>query len=559
MTTYNTIIIGSGISGIFALKHLIEEGNTNVLVLDKNPEAFGVWNIKNKPSVYENTYAVSSKLYMTISDFPFPDETPEFPHHSIILNYYNNYAKHFNLYPYIRQNCTIRSIKKEKNKWFIQTNDIQYYATYVIVATGTVNDCPNIPNDSFYKNFTGQIYHNDSYDKIKNVEGKKILIVGGSDTASDLAMELKRKNKVTVSIKNGVWFQNRNFGAYEAADSLYNRFTDFIIKNIASKKYADDYIAKHNANGEFNMNSTAQFWWGEGGSGIDIWKPKCDYLNSYYVKSRDLISEISKGNIIPQNGIKSIDKNAVTFETNNTSEFDIILFCTGYKPLKCMQFLDDSIVNVQKYKHIFYINDPSIMFIGFIRPYLTSIPMLSELQSRWISKFICGKVKLPDSKTMEMETISDDKKQSIEFPCAYERLKTIVDPYDYCNLIADKIGANVNMFYLLFTNPSLFYMILLDSWNHHVFRLNDTDPEKRKNAEESILKNHNDKTSTKIRQLSIHNYFYRTLYLIIIFIGIIFAYIHRNKILYFFRNNFNISRLYTFKSPILFGKNKNMY
>lgn len=74
--TYSTIIIGSGISGIFTLKHLIEEGNKNVLVLDKNPEPFGVWNRKNHPCVYENTHTVSSKLYMTISDFPLPEETP---------------------------------------------------------------------------------------------------------------------------------------------------------------------------------------------------------------------------------------------------------------------------------------------------------------------------------------------------------------------------------------------------------------------------------------------------------------------------------------------------
>ena len=115
MNSYNTIIIGSGISGIFTLKHLIEEGNKNVLVLDKNPEPFGVWNINNKHSVFENTYAVSSKLYMTISDFPLPEKTPEFPHHSIILNYYKAYANHFNLYEYIKQNVTVYSVKKNNN------------------------------------------------------------------------------------------------------------------------------------------------------------------------------------------------------------------------------------------------------------------------------------------------------------------------------------------------------------------------------------------------------------------------------------------------------------
>jgi cation diffusion facilitator CzcD-associated flavoprotein CzcO len=41
----NTIIIGSGISGIFTLKHLLEEGVTDVLVIDKNPHPFGVWDL----------------------------------------------------------------------------------------------------------------------------------------------------------------------------------------------------------------------------------------------------------------------------------------------------------------------------------------------------------------------------------------------------------------------------------------------------------------------------------------------------------------------------------
>ena len=79
---FNTIIIGSGISGLFTLKHLLEEGINNVLVIDKNHNPFGVWNIKNHPSVFEHTYSVSSKLYMTIPDFPMPEDMPEFPHHS---------------------------------------------------------------------------------------------------------------------------------------------------------------------------------------------------------------------------------------------------------------------------------------------------------------------------------------------------------------------------------------------------------------------------------------------------------------------------------------------
>lgn len=452
---------------------------------------------------------------MTITDFPIPEDTPEFPHHSLILKYYQDYAEHFNLYPYIKQNITIIQIKKKNNLWVVNSNNDIYYSKYIVCATGTVNDCPNIPNDPYYKNFTGKILHNDYYEQIQNVENKNILIVGGSDTSVDLAMELKNKNNVTISVKNGMWFQNRNLGAYEAADMLYNRIIDFFIKNIVSKKYVDD-----NTNPFINNN--IQFWWGERGSGIDIWKSKCDYLNSYYVKSREIIEQISKGIIIPENGIKYINQEKITFETGNTRKYDIILLCTGYKPLSCMNFLDNNIVNTLKYKHIFYPNDPTIMFVGYIRPYLTSIPMISEIQSRWIAKIISGACKLPSIEQMKKEIIKDDFNQSKEFPCSYDRLKTIMDPYSYYNMVATKINAHPNYIKLFFTDIILFYKILISSWNHHIYRLNDKSIIKQDIAVKNINEIYNDnKTSKKVEIFTI-KWFFNYLYYLFIFVIIVY-------------------------------------
>lgn len=511
---YNTIIIGSGISGLFTLKHLLEEGIDNVLVLDKNPEPFGVWNRNNHPCVYETTYTVSSKLYMTISDFPLKD-VAEFPHHSVILEYYRDYAAHFNLYPYLHQNVTVQSIYKNKTSWVVETHGNVYYCEHVVIATGTVNDCPNIPTDDFYENFTGLKLHSDSFDEIKGVEGKNILIVGGSDTAVDSAIELKRKNKVTVSIKNGVWFQSRIQGAYEPADMFYSRTSDYLIKNVVTKKFVDDNTDPTKAN-------NVQFWWGERGSGVDIWKSKCDYLNSYYVKSREIIEHISKGAIIPENKITTIEGRKVTFETGDTDTFDIILFCTGYTPLKCMRFLDDEIVQSMKYKKIFYPKDPTLMFVGFIRPYLTAIPMISELQSRWVAQFIRKKVTLPTKERMEREIRIDDKKQQKEFPCAYDRLKTIIDPYDYANMVAYKIGANYSVLNLLFTDSALLHKVLFSSWNQMVYRLNDKDKDKRVIALESIHEVFHEKTSFKIRQFMYYNILLYCTYLILFILALLY-------------------------------------
>jgi len=534
----DTIIIGSGISGLLTLKHLIEEGNRNVIVLDKNPEPFGVWNIKNHPSVTENTYTVSSKLYMTISDFPFPEDAGEFPHHSVILDYYKSYASHFNLYKYLRQNCKVASIKKKENKWVVKTSSNEtYYSNYVVVSTGAVNDCPNIPTDEMYSRFSGKKYHSYDYEKIKNVKDKNILIVGGSDTAVDSAVELLRNNKVTVSIKNGAWFQNRTDGI-SPADAFYNRVTDFIAKNNFFGKNLFDFLV-HNA-------SDLEFYWGEGGSGVDIWQPKCNYLNSIYIKSREVIDYVAKGAIIPENNIVDIQGNKVTFKTGNSRNYDIILFCTGYKPLKCMKFIDHEISDSLKYKQIFYDKDPSIMFVGFVRPYLTSIVMLSELQSRWVAKIICKKLTLPTYEIMHRNAEIDDAKQKEEFPCAYNRVRTIVDPYDYANMIGKNINA-LNMSQLLFTDPVLFWKVSLGSWNHHIFRLNDPDEKKRQNAINNINNDYNKFISRSVEKSSLIRIIQVILFLIIIFL--LLQYILKNINI---TKNININKI---KVPVFFKKN----
>lgn len=491
----NTIIIGAGISGLFVLKHLKENSNHDVLVIDKNPEPFGVWNIKNHPSVKNFTYCVSSKLYMTISDFPIPKEYPEFPHHDDILQYYKSYATKFDLFKHLLCNITVIKIKKKQNIWHIKTNDKVYKCKYLVLACGIVNNCLNIPKDEMYNNFTGIKFHADNFDEHKSeLINKKILLVGVSDTSCDIAEDLKTNNIVTMSSNKGVWLQNRNLGAHGPADMFYSRFVDFFIKNIIGKKLFQ-YIFFG------RLPLTVPLWWGENGHGIKEWATDSDYLNSYYVKSRDIISSISKGQIKAVGGVKEINKNEITF-TNTKDNFDVIIFCTGYKPFGSLNFID-KIYYQHIYKHIFSYEDNSLYFVGYIRPYLTSIPMISELQSRWISKEICNNnTTLPNKNEMLIEIKKDKIKQKNEFPTHIKRLDTMIDPYDYCNMIADKINTKPNMCMYLATNINLFIIILFYSWNHHYFRLNDSNTEKAKIAYDNIFETCKNDTSIMISNLS---------------------------------------------------------
>jgi hypothetical protein len=92
-------------------------------------------------------------------------------------------------------------------------------------------------------------------------------------------------------------------------------------------------------------------------------------------------------------------------------------------------------------------------------------------------------------------------------------------------MIADNIGANINVFELLFSDFNLFYMIIFGSWNHHVYRLNDAHIENRKIALKSIKDVYNTKISTKIRN-GIYQSIYYYIFYIIFAILVIYFFIH---------------------------------
>ena len=123
----------------------------------------------------------------------------------------------------------------------------------------------------------------------------------------------------------------------------------------------------------------------------------------------------------------------------------------------------------------------------------------------------------------------DRDKQKEEFPGSYKRLITIIDPYDYCNIIADNIKATPDYFKILFTNPKLYYKIIIGSWNHHVYRLNDNRKNIRQYCQENIKKNFKNETSISIRKVTFIILVNTILYYISYLFLILIIYIFYNK------------------------------
>jgi len=509
----DVIIIGGGWAGLFTLKHCLEEG-LSCMLLEKSCDYGGVWNIQNSPSVYPNTYSVTSKHYLSISDFPIPDDYPEFPHHSLVYKYMRSYVEHFELEKFISLDSNVEKIEKGK-EW-----TVTYYKNGIIqtiqgkkiaLCTGQNSRCIQMPSID-YKKFEGKVIHANEYNEGFRQDycvHKKVLIYGGADTSADIADELTNnmyskdeKTTVILSFKKGRWIQRRNSGV-SATDMFYCRTLNTLFKLLDKKMLVDTFFTPE-----------LEFWWGKGGSGVKEWQPKAGYLNSYYVKSANIVNKVSLGEIIPKGNIDSIHSHSVTFVDGTEEKVDTIIFATGYAGMNCMYEIPENIKNGEYYRHIFLIEDPSVVKVGFIRPYLTSIPMLIEMQSRYVAKVFSKKVKLPSQLRMKWDYAAMKEKQSREFAYDYERVQGIVDPYDYMDLLGSAIGAIPSMF----MNFELWKIVYLGSWSPYYYMLNHPDKKKREMAKKELMKLKTNETSIMIMKNTITR-------IIQIISGIIFLFI----------------------------------
>ena len=110
-------IIGAGASGLTAIKSVLEEDMIPVC-LERTDDIGGLWRYTpemrddGQASVMKSTVINTSKEKMCYSDFPIPDEYPNFMHNTKVLEYFRLYAKEFNLFEHIRFNTEVLKVEK---------------------------------------------------------------------------------------------------------------------------------------------------------------------------------------------------------------------------------------------------------------------------------------------------------------------------------------------------------------------------------------------------------------------------------------------------------------
>jgi hypothetical protein len=378
-------IIGAGPSGIAAGKNLIAEGLTNLVIFERNAAVGGNWIYNpeaSHSSIYETTSAISSRRLSQYDGYPMPADYPHYPSHDQLRRYFQGYADHFGVTPFIRFNTeVVRAAQAGEHGWLIETLGPAGVGIercdYLLVANGHHWE-PRLP--AFSGSFTGRFLHSHEYKKAAPFAGKRVLIVGGGNTACDIALETaKVSDRTCLSMRRGYYFFPK-FILGSPTDVVYQylRILPRPLPQNLAKLYLWVIQGRNQSHG--------------------LQPPDHEPLEHHPNLNSHIFGAIRDGLIHPRADVTGFDGRQAHFVGGGREEFDVVIAATGYRV--SFPFFERAVDELkdadrpQLYLFVFPPSRPDLYFIGLVQP-IGCIWPLSDLQARLVAQEILGRWRRP--------------------------------------------------------------------------------------------------------------------------------------------------------------------
>lgn len=400
-------VIGAGPSGITALKNLLDEG-LEAVCYDRNDRVGGNWIYSEEPShssVFETTHIISSKTLSQYEDYTWEDhgeEVADYPSHQQLAAYFQGYARHFRLLDHIEFNTSVRSAERiSDQEWKITietpegTKEEQF--TDLVVCNGHHWN-PRMPE--YPGSFSGQFLHSHDFKKAEPFRDKRVLVIGGGNSACDVAVETSRVSKRTsISWRRGYLIIPKFlFGKPSDTVGGGMNWLPIRLRSCLSQLLIGIYIGSNKYYG--------------------LPEPDHKFGQTHPTINDELLYRIRHGKVHPKGDIERLDGETVHFKDGSSEVFDVIIACTGF--IISHPFLDKSLINysegpVPLYLKMLHPTYDNLFFIGLFQP-LGCIWPGSELQSKIVARQLTGKWNRPKN----MESLV---RKEVEQP-HYNQLKT---------------------------------------------------------------------------------------------------------------------------------------
>jgi cation diffusion facilitator CzcD-associated flavoprotein CzcO len=221
VTHHRIAIVGSGFSGIGMAIRLLEDGETDFVLLERASEIGGTWR--------DNTYPgcrcdVPSHLY-SFSFAPNPNWSSTFSPQPEILDYLRDVAGRYGVLPHVRFDTELESATwdEAEARWRLETSSGPLSADVLIAAQGPLSD-PSIPDLPGLESFEGTTFHSARWDHEHQLDGERVAVIGTGASAIQFVPRIQPQvGKLHVFQRTAPWIMphpNRAMKAFERR--LYN-------------------------------------------------------------------------------------------------------------------------------------------------------------------------------------------------------------------------------------------------------------------------------------------------------------------------------------------------
>lgn len=313
------LIIGAGPVGLAVAKAFKDNGIAYEQI-DADSDVGGNW----KHGVYRTAHIISSKHTTEYADFPMPADYPDFPSRRQMLDYLESYADEFNLRETIEFNTKVVMILPRADElWEVEFSggEKRFYKG-VAVCSGH-HWQKRFPN--YEGEFAGEYFHSKDYKSPEQLADKKVLVIGGGNSACDIASEAARVGESChLSLRRGYWFLPKTLFGRPSAESILKYFPLF-VQRVFLKLSLRVVLGKYEDYG--------------------LPKPDHKIFEHHPTLNSELLHYLKHGRVKPRSDIKKFEGKTVHFVDGTSDEFDTVVCGTGF--YVSFPFLPEGVVEVK--------------------------------------------------------------------------------------------------------------------------------------------------------------------------------------------------------------------
>ena len=195
----DALVVGAGQAGLATGYHLKRAG-LSFEILEARGEPGGSW-----PGYYDSLKLFSPARYSGLPGMPFPGSPDRYPARDEVVGYLRGYAEAFGL-PVLAGKRVLRAERAAVGGFRLLTDHGgEYRARTLIAATGSFAR-PHQPRFPGQEAFRGKILHAAEYRNPIPFRGKRVVIVGGGNSAVQIAHELVEVAETTLATRSPIRF-----------------------------------------------------------------------------------------------------------------------------------------------------------------------------------------------------------------------------------------------------------------------------------------------------------------------------------------------------------------